>query len=59
MILPCHECERRTVHPNCHANCHAYLAYSLERQRIRQKRWEDGEADRIKRTECQKSLQQK
>jgi len=40
MVAPCQGCERRTVHPNCHATCDQYLAYNLERQQIRAKHHE-------------------
>ena len=37
MNAPCKDCERRTVHPNCHATCEQYKAYAEERNVIRSK----------------------
>lgn len=29
-LPPCKGCERRTVHPNCHATCEAYKQFVAE-----------------------------
>lgn len=41
MMPPCKGCERRTVHPNCHATCKEYSAFNIERQKIRNRRYDD------------------
>lgn len=54
MVAPCQGCERRTVHPNCHASCQEYLAYNLERQKIRGKRYEDFQSATVRKDQILK-----
>ena len=37
---PCKGCERRTVHPNCHAGCEEYKVFSQKRRNLSKKRLE-------------------
>lgn len=56
MVAPCQGCERRTVHPNCHATCQEYLAYNLERQRIRAKHHEFVEEGNARKEQIQRMI---
>ena len=56
MVAPCQGCERRTVHPNCHATCQEYLAYNLERQQIRAKHHQVVEEGNARKEQIQRMI---
>ena len=41
MTAPCKNCERRTIHPNCHATCEEYKRFSQERRTISARRLDE------------------
>ena len=40
MTAPCKNCERRTVHPNCHANCQEYKEFVEQRNKYNSQKLE-------------------